>query len=153
MQLFCDLDGVLADFARAYETRFGPWNGSTSVQEDRCWDRIRQLGDFYRTLPRTADCDTLWAYIRPHRPTVLTGRPRSIPEAAGDKHAWVAEHLGKDVRVICCKAQHKRDHANPGDILIDDNPKYRKRWEKMGGIWIAHTNAATTIFRLKAMGL
>ena len=55
--------------------------------------------------------------------------------------------------MICCKAQHKRDHANPGDILIDDNPKYRKRWENMGGIWIPHIGAASTILQLKAMGL
>lgn len=53
MQLFCDLDGVLADFKRGYEGRVGAWTSATPEQEDACWDRVRQLGDFFRTLPRT----------------------------------------------------------------------------------------------------
>ena len=33
----------------------------------------------------------------------------------------------------------------PGDILIDDWPKYKHLWEEAGGIFILHTSAAQSI--------
>jgi hypothetical protein len=35
-------------------------------------------------------------------------------------------------------------HAQPGDILIDDSVKHRKRWVKAGGIWVTHCSAEGT---------
>ena len=47
-------------------------------------------------------------------------------------------------------ARNKRDHAQPGDVLVDDTLKHRHLWEEVGGVFIHHTSAASTIEELAA---
>ena len=72
---------------------------------------------------------------------------------ADDKRAWVARRFGESVPVICCASKDKAKYGQPGDILIDDWEKHKAKWLKMGGIWITHTDAVSTINQLQAMGL
>ena len=45
-------------------------------------------------------------------------------------------------------ARDKRDHAERGDILVDDQLRHRERWEETGGLFIHHRNAADTLAEL-----
>ncbi len=54
------------------------------------------------------------------------------------------------VLFLTVEVRFRRKNPSPD---IDDNAKYRKRWQKMGGIWIAYTNTVSTILQLKAIGL
>jgi hypothetical protein len=49
-----------------------------------------------------------------------------------------------------CRALYKCDYCVPGDILIDDRPQYRDRWEKAGGAFIHHTSAKESISELRS---
>ena len=148
-QLFIDLDGVLADFDTAFTTRIGPLpdRNAPGPEPESFWPSIEAIPDFFETLPLMPDAMELWngAHALHPRPIVLTGSPPKIPIAEAQKRRWVAKHLGADARVICCVASEKRLHGRPGDVLIDDWVRYRPRWTTMGGIFILHTSAATSL--------
>src|SRR5215217_2328887 len=147
MQLFVDMDGVLADFDRHYENLFGVRPDKTTNNVD--WKLIRRTKDFYLNIPPMPDLPELWGRIAKYNPIVLTGIPWSIAEAADNKRAWGRKHLGVDVEVRCCPSRDKCLHAAPGDILIDDWEKYRSLWGARGGVWITHRSAAEMIRELK----
>jgi hypothetical protein len=145
-QLFVDMDGVLADFNAHYESVFGV--RPCKVADNVDWAAVRARPDFFLGIPPMPDMGDLWRVIKWHSPIVLTGVPASVEEAAANKRAWVSEHLGSHVEVRCCRSSQKSLHAQPGDILIDDWEKYRKRWIRKGGIWITHRSASETIVEL-----
>jgi phosphoglycolate phosphatase-like HAD superfamily hydrolase len=151
MQLFVDLDGVLADFDAGYERVFGYRPSKLTDNVD--WNAIRSQFNFYAGLPPMNDYMQLWTYIRHHHPIILTGLPFSIEEASDNKRAWVKRWIGETVEVRCTRSKDKYLHARPGDILIDDWERHRDRWINQGGVWITHQTAATTIAALRNMGL
>ena len=150
MQLFVDMDGVLADFDGHHAALFGIRADKQRSNVD--WARIRADEAFYLSLPPMADLPLLWEAIAPLRPIVLTGLPSAVPEAPERKRAWARRHLGAAVEVRCCRSKHKHRHAAPGDILIDDWERYRALWIGAGGRWITHASAADTLRQLRAMG-
>lgn len=150
-KLYVDMDGVLADFDSHYAATFGVRPDKVADNVD--WKAVRGVKNFYRDIPPTWDMWVLWEYIERYRPTVLTGIPKSVAEAADNKRSWVAKNLGPEVPVITCLSREKSAHAERGDILIDDWDKYRALWEKAGGKWITHENAFNTIEALQALGL
>lgn len=142
MQLYVDMDGVLADFDTGHEAAFGWRPDKTADNVD--WEAIANKPGFYLNLPPMPDLPQLWERIAPYRPIILTGIPSSVPQARNNKMAWALKNLpGTEVR--CCLSKEKYQHAKPGDILIDDWEKYRHLWVGAGGIWITHTCAAETI--------
>jgi len=145
--LFLDLDGVLADFDAGYEKLAGERPDKSSDDVD--WRLVASRPDFYLNLPPTRDFVELWTFAAPHRPTILTGVPSSIPQAAEQKRAWVASFCGPSIRVITCASKDKYRHAEPGDVLVDDWEKHRRAWLDAGGIWVTHVDAATTIAALR----
>jgi hypothetical protein len=52
------------------------------------------------------------------------------------------------VPVIVCLARDKRDHCRPGDVLVDDQDRYRDLWEERGGIFVLHRSAADSVPRV-----
>lgn len=151
MQLYVDMDGVLADFDQHHEDVFG--ERACKIKENVDWAKIRAIPDYYANLPPMPDMWDLWDHIESYDPIVLTGVPYSVSEAEENKRGWIKRHLGGQVPVIGCKSKDKCLHGKPGDILIDDWTKYQHLWEGMGGRWITHVSAADTIARLKDWGL
>lgn len=151
LQLFVDLDGVLADFDAHHEAVFG--FRSDKLLDNVNWHAVRKVAGFYEAIPPMADLHELWGAIERHTPIVLTGVPASVEEAADNKRTWVRKHLGPHVEVRCCRSKEKSLHAASGDILIDDWEKYRHLWLAKGGRWVTHRSAAETIRELAALGL
>jgi hypothetical protein len=151
VQLFIDMDGVLADFDAHHEAHFG--TKPCKKADDVNWKAVRKITDFYLGIPPMADLDALWARIERHKSIVLIGIPVSVPEAADSKRAWVRKHLGEHVEVRCCLSREKCLHAAPGDVLIDDWEKYKSLWIGAGGRWITHVSAADTARQLTELGL
>jgi hypothetical protein len=151
MQLYVDMDGVLADFDAHHEKVFG--ERPCKIKDNVDWKAICAIPDYYLSIPPMKDAITLWSYIERYYPIVLTGIPSSIEEAADNKRNWVKKYIGSYVRVECCRSSEKCNYAKPGDILIDDGDKYRQLWIDKGGIWITHTSAEDTINALRQLGL
>lgn len=148
-QLFVDMDGVLADFDAGYEQRFGIRSSKEADNVD--WKLVRDTPNFYRDLPPMPGFDRFWMRLKVFNPIIITGVPRSIPEAAPNKLAWVRKHIGALQPVICCASKDKSLYMhNPGDILIDDWEKYRQVWIDRGGRWITHVSNEQSIAELNA---
>lgn len=145
-RLYVDMDGVLADFNRGHIERYGHARGRHTG-----WSHIKP--GFFRDLPPMPDMHHLWSRIEHLGPIVLTGVPSSVNAAANEKIEWLREQCGPNVPVICCQAKKKWVYCRPGDILIDDTEEYRPLWEQAGGIWIQHECAATSLKRLKQIGV
>jgi hypothetical protein len=151
LQLFVDMDGVLADFDAHHEAVFGV--RSDKLLDNVDWKAVRRVAGFYAAIPPMADLAELWGAVERHNPIVLTGVPSSVDEAPENKRAWVRKYLGAHIEVRCCRSAEKCLHADEGDILIDDWEKYRHLWIAKGGRWITHRNAAETIRKLALLGL
>jgi hypothetical protein len=148
--IFLDCDGVLADFDSHALAQFGEPSRQfeARVGSDVFWAGLEAKGDFFRSIPLMPDARALYASVAHLEPTILTAcPPRGWAEV--QKVDWAAEHF-PGVPIITCKARHKRDHAKPGDVLIDDWPKHRHRWIEHGGIFISHFDAETSLAALWA---
>lgn len=165
-RVYVDCDGVLADFdsaasallstdprvqalsphvamnitAREYEDRFG---------SDDMWSRVRDRRNFYEMLLPMPDAHELMEFLRPLRPTILTGSPDTVPEAHLDKQRWVRYHFGPTQPVITCRSRDKSNFCRRGDVIIDDFAKHSAAWEGKGGRWVLHSDAATSIAVLR----
>lgn len=148
--IFLDCDGVLADFDAAGRILWGeePRQYEARVGSNRFWQELEDRGDFYRTLPLMPDAMRLYEGVRHLNPTILTGCPRGN-WAEAQKVDWAERHF-PGVPIITCRSSHKRDHAKPGDVLIDDWPQHRHRWIEMGGVFISHFDAASSLAALWA---
>ena len=151
MQIFVDMDGVLADFDTGHEIVFGLRSCKKADNVD--WQAVRAVVGFYERLPPMPDMQELWAHVAKYRPIILTGVPSSVAEAADNKRAWVRKHIGSHVEVRCCRSSEKSLHAQVGDILIDDWEKYCHLWLARGGRWVTHRSAAESIRELVALGV
>jgi 5' nucleotidase, deoxy (Pyrimidine), cytosolic type C protein (NT5C) len=152
MQLYVDMDGVLADFHGHYQNCFGTIPNRNEYDNVE-WDQIRKYADWYLNIPPMPDMKVLWDYVSKRNPVVLTGEPKEIPESRANKSDWGLKHLIPTAPIVVCKSKNKSDYCNPGDVLIDDWNKYRHLWLGKGGIWITHTDAETTIKALRALGI
>ena len=99
--------------------------------------------DFYGTLPLMPGAMTLFDAVRHLDPVILTGLPMG-KWAAPQKVRWAAQHF-PGTKIITTLARNKRDHAKPGDVLVDDQLKHRHLWEEMGGVFVHHQSVDETL--------
>ena len=93
-KIFCDLDGVLADFDSGVKSLF---NGRSpdNLAPGTMWGRISSTPNFYTNLPWTSDSQTLWNTLLeelPCPPDILTGVPRNYQSRA-QKFEWCRREL------------------------------------------------------------
>jgi 5'(3')-deoxyribonucleotidase len=150
-RLYLDCDGVLADFDTGATAILGmkPKAYEKSHGLGRFWSKLAQTPDFYFSLPLMPDAMRLFEAVKHLDPVILTGLPRGN-WAADQKMRWAAQHF-PGVRMITCMARDKRDHAKEGDVLVDDNDKFRHLWEGAGGVFVHHRNAEETLAELAAL--
>lgn len=148
--VFLDCDGVLADFDAHGLAYFGmpPRRAEAELGAKEFWRQLEARGDFYRSMPLMTDAKALYEGVKHLHPTILTGCPKG-DWAQGQKVAWAAEHF-PGVPIITCRSADKRNYAKPGDVLIDDWPQHRHRWIEMGGHFITHLDAASSLAALWA---
>lgn len=148
--VFLDCDGVLADFDIYAHAYFGksPRQAEKEMGSDAFWASLEAKGDFFRNLPLMDDARALYEGVKHLNPTILTGCPRGT-WAQGQKVEWAAEHF-PGVPIITCRSADKRDFAKPGDVLIDDWAQHRHRWIEMGGVFVTHHDAASSLAALWA---
>ena len=147
--VYCDQDGVLADFDRFVLEKMGRTFSHMSGPggDKEMWDFLATVDRMYFHLEPTGYAQQLWATIvqySDHR-AVLTAIPSrgKVPSAEQDKRDWFQKHrdiFNEDVNVLIGPfSRDKWKHAKPGDILIDDRADNIEEWITKGfGIGILH---------------
>lgn len=148
-RLFCDLDGVLADFDGYYRANFGV--DPRTVPDPEMWKNVAKTGQWFRDLPPMADAFDLWDTIKHMNPIIISGVPRGNAKYELQKRAWVLHYLGRDTRVITCESANKSQYCFPGDIIIDDWEKHQQKWIDKGGLWVLHRSAEQSINELRTI--
>ena len=152
-KIYCDMDGVLADFESGYEELTGiDLQGEFKPEGEEFWNPISKAGvGFWEGLKWMPGGQRLWDYLKPFNPVLLSAPSREQSSRIG-KHVWV-KHKIPGTKLILRYASQKQELATPESILIDDRQVNIDQWEAAGGIGILHTNTANTIKQLKQLGL
>ena len=155
ISLKVDLDGVLVDFEGALRERFGM---NMREHRNKVWGKIAYYNDnvepWFYSLPKMADADVLWTFVTENFSDIeiLSACGTTPRDAAGQKKAWIGDHLGYDVRATIVKSgSEKALHASPTALLIDDRAKVIAPFVDAGGMGILHTSAEDTIITLERL--
>jgi predicted kinase len=150
-KIFCDLDGVLADFDKGIKNISGFLPEMQSLA--KMWQRINNYPKFFESLDFTPYGKQLWQElcdISKTTPTILTGvPPKFSKQHSQEKKKWCETHLGNNVNVITCLTADKYKYSTKGHILIDDNLESGKLWTAYTGIFIHHITYDRTLYELK----
>lgn len=152
MNIFIDMDGVLADFVKGVE---GPKFLNGPLDPGTYDGRKKDLSDqgLFLELPIMPGMQDLINYVKG------TGLYWEILTATGDvnrkrvaadKYFWIRKNVDPGVLVTCTiKGKHKAVYAREDHILIDDRADNINAWIQAGGIGILHKDAQDTIKKLK----
>ena len=150
--LYLDLDGVFADFDKAFHEQTG--NMPYEVSDDELWRHINDRPTFFADLP--AFEGTLeffhWALRGIGRPIIITACPQThYVRVAQQKKAWVERHLMPGLLVLPVRGGPNKAlfMQRPGDVLVDDFKKNCDAWTAAGGWAIQHKDFNTTKQELK----
>lgn len=177
-QIYCDMDGVLVDFAKGLLQ--ATHQDTTNADKQKAVYKIMASGkdfnvfkndpvlakglkhiykvlnrnkEFWVSLPMKEDAQELWSFLAPFDPYVLSA-PWDKDSADG-KLIWVNEHLNpQPEKVFLTHDKFKyayNKETNLPNILIDDMEKYYIPWENAGGIAIHHTSTKDTIKKLQQL--
>lgn len=158
-QLFLDLDGVLVDFDAGVRLAVG--KDPAELHPSQMWPVLAKTPGFYDRLSWMADGRELWNAVAHLEPTILTGLPMG-KWAEPQKRNWCSRELGNEVPVITGLSRHKAEMAlawldDNGrreriPVLVDDRLRLAESWQAMGGRFILHLNAQSSISALQDLG-
>lgn len=166
--VYCDLDGVLVDFAKGIQQIFpeNPPQSSAEIQELKnnnvLWRRVSTADSFFQHLDWMPEGRLLWKSIENLNPDILTGVPPNL-SSRREKFLWCQRELtgfsnivhvdragqwsrhhgvgaiqDNACNVITCWSHNKHFESGPNSVLIDDRPSLRAKWEEKGGTFILH---------------
>ena len=158
-RIYCDMDGVLCDFAKGVEKVIGKsisqWSYGSKSEK---WDKIKATPKFWHTLPWENGGKQLWSFISKYKPHILSAYVEESfdPNCIPGKSHWARTNLGiAPGNVNLVKRVQKQNYAKVAGqpaILIDDYKKNTDQFTAKGGIGIVHTSTANTIRELKKLG-
>jgi len=154
-QIYCDMDGVLADFEKGITDMIGG-----KFNDDR-WSELPD--DFFLQLEPMPDAQRLWDFIGKYDPLILTAVPRSSrgpisKRATEDKTRFMKRWFGvPSNRMYPVMRADKMRFAKDGrdgrpNLLIDDHSKNILQFKSAGGIGVHHKSASGSIKQLKEIG-
>jgi len=159
MTVYCDMDGVLADFLGAYDEFFGnkiPSKGFVAISGHE-WKRLKtEWPTFWIDLDPLPNAMGLWKEISSYAPSILTAIPVGWPSAATGKAVWVRQHLTKfgykpSQQLITCLRHEKQQYATTNgepNVLIDDQDNNVREWQAAGGIAIHYTDSRSMVAKV-----
>jgi len=147
--IFCDLDGVLVDFASKAKSVVG----DTKFNSNEFWKKINEYAkdhNFFNDMRWMPEAENLWKYINDNFKSIhILSATGKIPNAEKQKKEWVRKHLGNVSAIFVPEAVSKSEHATIKSILVDDREKAINPWINAGGIGILHESVSSSIKKLK----
>lgn len=146
MNIFLDLDGVMADLEGHYRGTFDHAMAD-APSRNQMWRNIDGVEDFWLNIPVMKGGHEFFTWLLAvcyhygAELSILTAAPDNEKHEgiARHKKEWVKKNLG-DVMVLPSYGSERKAMylQNPGDILIDDWKKNIVAWEAEGGKGIKH---------------
>ena len=157
-RIYCDMDGVLCDFARNIKNTTGmtvdQWMKINPKQER--WAKVIENKKFWSNMPWLSDGKNLWRFIDKHNPYILSAASQEDPNCKSGKMQWIQRNIGVPRnRVHLVQRHEKQMFAKTGGqpcILIDDYSRNTKEFSMKGGVGITFQNAGQVIRELKKLG-
>ena len=154
-KIYCDMDGVLADFVKGVADMIG------GKFNDKRWPELPL--DFFHRLEPMPDAKKLWGFIGKYDPFILTAAPSSKRgeislQAAEDKIKWMKRWFGvSSNQMYPVMRKDKSKFAMDGrdgrpNLLIDDHLGNIQEFRNARGIGVHHISASNTIKQLKEIG-
>lgn len=147
--LFLDLDGVFANFTKAFREHTGLEHYENPKKS---WALLEKVDNLFLHLEPLPYAKELFDEIKSrsvYEIKFLTALPilnKKLKTAPQDKVDWVREHLCPVTPVICSNGwSDKKRFCTPGDILVDDMERNILDWKTAGGVGILHTDHTNTI--------
>jgi hypothetical protein len=135
MKIFVDMDGVVADFmgmlAKHGHTR-------TKWRDEELWPIVNAIPNFWGDMPVMKDARKLMSMIRKHDVAFLTAPTRFDARCKGGKAMFAWKHF-RGIPIMFARACEKKNRAEPGALLIDDNKGNVNQWRKAGGVAVLYT--------------
>ncbi|MDX1472206.1 MAG: hypothetical protein R3213_11970 [Flavobacteriaceae bacterium] len=154
-KIYCDVDGVLADFDGYVKKITGKYPDQMATSE--LWPSVEPWiakFEFWNKFDKIPDADKLWSYIKKYDVSFLTAAGgKTFNLSVRQKQSWLKKNFGYNEAIVVRSSNQKSKYANEHAILIDDRKKSIDPWVAAGGIGILHKNAAYTIKELKKLGL
>ena len=155
--VYCDMDGVLADFEGGFYKISGV--SIENISDPEMWAKIDAHGKskFFAELEWMSGGKELWQFIMNNflKVKILSALGKSDKidkQTTRGKLMWIRHNIPSlqlDDIILVDNKHKKRHYSKPGDIIIDDTPVVIQEWIKKGGIGILHRTASDTIARLK----
>jgi hypothetical protein len=154
--IYSDMDGVLTDFDKRFKKfskGIAPKDYENKFGLKKFWNLVDNIGglDFWANMDWMSDGKEYWNYISKYNPIILTA-PSMNPVSRLGKRQWRDGNL-PGVKMKMASARNKPNYSKRNSILIDDRKDTIDAWNAAGGIGILHTSAASTIEKLKELGL
>jgi predicted kinase len=157
VKIFCDMDGVLADFVKQWKKYYGA-DPNIQIQSigkpefDKILDNAPH--DFWAKMdwmPNSKGGKALWDKIKKYDTEILSAPAESDASRIG-KADWL-KSKGISAKLNLEKARDKRKFAAANHILIDDYKRNIDQWVESGGIGIWHRDNVTTFAELRKYGI
>lgn len=169
IQLYLDLDGVMADIDTGFGKISGGYNprnfkdspefnGNDALARKKFWKLVDKTPDFWLNLPLCSDAKVLWRFIHenftnPPPVILIAGQGSTLTQ---QKTQWVHTHLDPKVKVIISASGPKKpdyimdNSPDIMNILVDDTDKNIVAWNdpSKNRFAIKHTSAADSINQL-----
>lgn len=139
-QIYCDMDGVLCDFAGRFDhfTGMSPSEYKDKKGVKMFWNLIEDVGEvFWSEMKWTPRGRELWNFIEPYSPELLSS-PSNEQSSRDGKLLWVSKNLPSWVKTNFSSQETKQEFANPNTVLIDDMETTIEQWSSKNGIGIYH---------------
>ena len=142
MKVYCDMDGVLANFfleaARISDTPGTGWRDMEFRDIERALKRIRKTPGFFSSLPAFPMANTLVQSI-----VNITGECRILSspltgyfDCGVEKFQWLVDNIHYEFDEVII-TENKPAYA-AGNVLIDDYGMNISKWESAGGYGIKY---------------
>jgi hypothetical protein len=150
--IYVDMDGTLVDTNPTVDKLLkGKGFGKGRPLKDIYGELFEADPNAFANFPWKPGAKQLWNLVKPYNPVILTSvamyHRRDIIKGKG---AWVKKNLG-GYKVIYETGKGKPSYANKGDILVDDDTKWKSGWEGKGAYFVHAENTSKAISELKRL--
>ena len=150
-KIYVDMDGVLTD----WEKQFKRYNDGVPVETYEAehgsvkrYEFVKKNSpEFYSTMDWISDGKVLYNFIKDLPIEILTHS--TDEESSAGKLTWLKNNNITATSNLVRRRKDKANYAKSDTILIDDKPVTIDEFNKAGGIGILHTDAISTINKLK----